>query len=61
MPPARRGGGCIRTADNRRRTPPPQTKVTIAEKNEIYNRENLIGPFFGTHTFGSQTPPPGLL
>ena len=38
--------------------PPPQTKVTIAGKNEIYNRENLVGPFFGTQTFGSQTPPP---
>ena len=58
-PPASRkeGGGCIRTADNRRRTPPPKIKVTIAGKNEIYNRENLIGLFFGTHTFGSQTPP----
>ena len=25
--------------------PPPQTKVTIVGKNEIYIRENLMGPF----------------
>ena len=37
--------------------PPPQIKVTIAGKNEIYKRENLIGPFL-VQTFGSQTPPP---
>ena len=38
--------------------PPLKTKVTIAGKNEIYRQENLIGPFFGTQTLGSQTPPP---
>ena len=26
-------------------SPPPQTKVTIVGKNEIYNRENLVRPF----------------
>ena len=24
---------------------PPQTKGTIAGKHEVYNRENLVGPF----------------
>ena len=62
----------IRTADNHRTSPPPplpdplaptdppppKTKVTLAGKNEISRRENLVGPFFGTQTFGSQTPLP---
>ena len=26
-------------------TPPPQTRGTIAGTNEIYNRENRVGPF----------------
>ena len=49
----------ITTADNRRSPPPPpRTKVTIVGRNEICFWENLIGPFFRTQTFGSQTPPP---
>ena len=38
--------------------PPPQTKVTIVGKNEIYNKENLVGPFLVHKIFGSQTPSP---
>ena len=54
----------IRTADNHKRSPPPpspQTKVTIVGKNEIYNRENPIGPFLVHNVFRSQTPPPSPL
>ena len=40
--------------------PPLQTKVTISGKNDVSNRENLVGPFFCTQNFGSQTPPPPL-
>ena len=36
--------------------PPPQTKVTIV--GEIYNRENLIGPFLGHKLLGPSPPPP---
>ena len=50
-----------RMAVHRRRSPPPpQTKVTITGKNEIYNREHLVGPILDAQTFGSQTPPPPL-
>ena len=38
--------------------PPPLTKVTIVGKNEIYNWENLVGPFLARKPFGSQTPSP---
>ena len=38
--------------------PPHKTTGTIVGNNEIYNRENLMGPYFGTQTFGSQTPQP---
>ena len=37
--------------------PSPQTKVTIVGKNEIYNREHLIGPFL-VHKLSSPSPPP---
>ena len=45
----------------RRVTPPAplQTKVTVVGKSEIYNRENLVGPFL-VHTFFSPRPPPPL-
>ena len=36
--------------------PPPQTKVTIVRKNEIYNRENL----FLVHKLLGPRPPPPL-
>ena len=38
---------------------PPQTKVTMVGKNEIYNRENLVGPFF-IHKLWVPNPPPLL-
>ena len=42
--------------------PPPQTKVTIVGKNEIYNWENLIGPFLVHKLLGPRPPPsPPLL
>ena len=37
--------------------PPPQTKVTTVGKNEIYDGENLMGPFV-VHILLSETPPP---
>ena len=37
--------------------PPPKTEVTIVGKNEIYNRENLIGPFL-VHKLSSPKNPP---
>ena len=37
--------------------PPPQTKATIVGKNEIYNRENLIGPFLVQQLLGLRPPP----
>ena len=40
------GGADITTADNHRWTPPPQTKVTIVGKNDIYRWASLVGPFF---------------
>ena len=42
-----------------RRSPPPpaRTKVTIVGKNEIYNRENLVGPFL-VHKLLPPPPPP---
>ena len=38
--------------------PPPQTKVTIAGKNEIYNRETLVRPFLVHQVLGPKPPPP---
>ena len=38
--------------------PPLQTKVTIVGKNEIYNRENLVGPFLVHKRLGPRSPPP---
>ena len=35
----------------------PQTKVTTVGKNEIYNRENLVGPFL-VHKIWVPDPPP---
>ena len=43
------GGGSPKTP-----SPPPQTKVTIVGKNEIYNRENLVRPFLVHQVFGPQ-------
>ena len=37
-------------------SPPPQTKVTIVGKNEIYNRENLVRPFLVHQVLGSKPP-----
>ena len=39
-------------------SPPPQTKVTIVGKNEIYNRENLVRPFLVHQVLGPKSPPP---
>ena len=39
-------------------SPPPQTKVTIVGKNEIYNRENLVRPFLVHQVLGPKPPPP---
>ena len=42
-----RGGGVSRRGTPPPKPPPPPpTKVTIVGKNEIYIRENLVGPFF---------------
>ena len=38
--------------------PPPQTKVTIVGKKEIYKRENLIGPFSVHKLLGPRPPLP---
>ena len=38
--------------------PPPQTKVTIAGKNEIDNPEKLVGPFLAHKPSGPRPPPP---
>ena len=38
--------------------PPPRTKVTIAGKNEIYHRENLVGPFLAHNLLPPPLPPP---
>ena len=35
---------------------PPQTKVTIVGKNEIYNWENLVGPFLVRKLLGPRPP-----
>ena len=56
------GQGSIRMAVHRRRKgvyppPPIQTKVTIVGKNEIYDRENLIGPSFVHKLFGTRPTP----
>ena len=58
------GGGCIGMAQHLgRRAPPPKPTVNTVERNEIYNWENGVGPFFGTQIFGPQSPPspPALL
>ena len=39
-------------------TPRPKTKVTIAGPNEIYNRENIVGPFLVHKLLGLRPPPP---
>ena len=39
-------------------SPPPQAKVTIVGKNEIYNRENLVRPFLVHQVLGPKPPPP---
>ena len=39
-------------------SPPPQTKVTIVGKNEIYSRENLVRPFLVHQVLGPKPPPP---
>ena len=36
--------------------PPPKTKVTFVGKNEIYNQENLIGPFLVHKLLGPRPP-----
>ena len=48
--------GCY--LDNHRNNCPPPPPDQRVGKNEVYNPENLIGHFWYTHTFGSQTPPP---
>ena len=48
-----KGGGSPKTP-----SPPPQTKVTIVGKNEIYNRENLVRPFLVHQVLGPKPPPP---
>ena len=40
------------------RTPPPKTKVTIVGKNEICNRENLVGRFLVHKLLGPRPPLP---
>ena len=52
-----RGGGG-RTATVHPKPPPPPTKVTIVGKKELYNRENLIGPFWVHELLGPRPPPP---
>ena len=58
--------GCMRTADNNRRSPhpppgpPPQDQSDRSEKNKIYRWEILLGHFSFTQIFGAQTPPPFL-
>ena len=37
--------------------PPPQTKVTIVGKSEIYRWENLVGPFLVHKLLGPRPPP----
>ena len=48
------GGG----ASPKTPSPPPQTKVTIVGKNEIYNRENVVRPFLVHQVLGPKPPPP---
>ena len=40
--------------------PPPETKVTIVGNNEIYKRENLVGPFLVHKLLGPRPPTPPL-
>ena len=52
----------IKTAKNHRRTPPPPPpKSPSWEKNQIYNRENLVGPFLVHKLLGHRPPPPFLI
>ena len=37
---------------------PPPTKVTIVGQNDIYKRENLVGPFLGHKLLGPRPPLP---
>ena len=56
------GGIRIAVHHRRRGTPLPlQTKVSIVGKNEIYKRENLVGPFLVHKILGPRRPPPPLL
>ena len=49
----------IRTADNLRRSPPPPPNQSdFVGKNEICNRENLIGPFLVHKILGPRSPTP---
>ena len=48
------GGG----ASPKTPSPPPQTKVTIVGKNEIYNSQNLVRPFLVHQVLGPKPPPP---
>ena len=41
-------------------TPPPPTKVTIVGTNDIYKRDNVIGPFLVHKRLGPRPPPPFL-
>ena len=40
--------------------PPPQTKGTIAGNNDIYHRENPMGPLLVHERLGPRPPPPPL-
>ena len=69
LPPGRGGGGAGKSKNGRTPqeegggtppwTPPPQTKGTIAGKNETYPWETLVGPF-SVHTFLGLRPHPLL-
>ena len=43
-----------------RTPPPPETKVSIVGKNEVYHWENLVGPFLLYNFLAPRTPPPPL-
>ena len=57
------GQAYIRTADNHRRSlpTPPQTKVTMLGKSEIYHWKNLSGPILVHQLLGPRPPTPSLL
>ena len=54
--PQGRGGGEV-PPPPRTPSPPLQTKVTTEGKNEIYDRENLVGPFLVHKILGPRPPP----